>query len=77
MAQVIVRNLEKRVVDTLKKKAALHGHSLEQELREILDQAAKLGAGERAAVASRIRALSPVRTHPSDSTHLIRQDRDR
>ena len=34
MAQVIVRNLDEQVVSSLKFKAELHGHSLEQELRE-------------------------------------------
>ena len=42
MAQVIVRNLEDDVVATLKRKAELHGCSLEQELRDILSAATKL-----------------------------------
>jgi plasmid stability protein len=42
MAQVIVRNLDDDVVSSLKFKAELHGHSLEQELREILKRAAEL-----------------------------------
>jgi plasmid stability protein len=47
MAQVIVRNLDDEVVSSLKLKAELHGHSLEQELREILKRAASLTtAGE-------------------------------
>ena len=75
MAQVIVRNLDDRIVDTLKKKAALQGCSLEQELRHILAQAATLGAEDRVAVAARLRAMS--RHTPGDSTDLIRQDRDR
>jgi plasmid stability protein len=36
MAQVIVRNLDDEVVSSLKLKAELKGHSLEQELRDIL-----------------------------------------
>lgn len=75
MAQVIVRNLDDSVVDTLKRKAALHDHSLEQELRNILAEAAKLGARDRTSVASRIRAMSPA-AEVRDSTELIRQDRD-
>ena len=47
MAQVIVRNLDEEVVSSLKIKAELHGHSLEQELREILKRAAPAdGRGE-------------------------------
>jgi plasmid stability protein len=33
MSQVLVRNLDDRVVASLRRKAELHGHSLEQELR--------------------------------------------
>ena len=51
MAQVIVRNLDVRVVAALKRKAKLHGCSLEQELRDILSRAARPSAGERAALA--------------------------
>jgi antitoxin FitA len=42
MAQVIVRNPDDQVVEALKFKAKLRGHSLEQELREILERAAEL-----------------------------------
>lgn len=74
MAQVIVRNLDAVVVDTLKKKAKLRGCSLEQELRDVLSEAATMDGEERAAVASRIRAMSTAAK--SDSTDLIREDRD-
>ena len=53
MAQVIVRNLEDDVVTTLKRKAELHGCSLEQELRDILSAAAKLKKEERISLAKR------------------------
>jgi plasmid stability protein len=33
MGQVIVRNLNDKIIAALKAKAALHGNSLEQELR--------------------------------------------
>ena len=49
MAQVIVRNLDEQVVSSLKLKAELHGHSLEQELREILKRAAELTVEEKLA----------------------------
>jgi plasmid stability protein len=41
MAQVIVRNLEDSVKRKLKQRAAGHGHSMEQEIREILRNAVK------------------------------------
>ncbi len=76
MGQVIVRNLDDKVIAALKAKAKVRGHSLEQELRAILSGAARLNAEERLALADRIRAMTPGR-HQTDSTTLIREDRDR
>ena len=75
MAQVIVRNLDDEVVSSLKLKAELHGHSLEQELRDILKSAAELSSEEKLAIADRIAALTP-RPLQTDSADLIREDRD-
>jgi plasmid stability protein len=75
MAQLIVRKLDQSVVDGLKMKAALHGHSLEQEARDILTAATKLGAAERVALADRLRSQSHWTGGP-DSTQMIREDRD-
>jgi plasmid stability protein len=41
MAQVIVRNLEESVKRKLQRRAARHGHSMEQEIRDILRDAVK------------------------------------
>ena len=76
MAQVLVRNLDDRVVDVLRRKAELHGHSLEQELRAALTAAARLTPEERAALARRVRDLTPAAVPQTDSATLIRQDRD-
>ena len=76
MAQVIVRNLDDKVVAALKAKAKLHRHSLEQELRAILSGAASPSAEERLALADRIRAMTPS-GRQTDSTALIREDRER
>lgn len=76
MGQVIVRNLDDETITALKTKAALHGNSLEQELREILAKAAQPGPQDRLALADRIRAMTP-RKPQSDSTALVREDRDR
>ena len=75
MAQVIVRNLDDDVVSSLKFKAELHGHSLEQELCEILKRAAELTPKEKVALADRIAAMTP-RPLADDSADLIREDRD-
>jgi plasmid stability protein len=41
MAQVIVRNLEDSVKRKLKRRATRHGHSMEEEIRDILRNAVK------------------------------------
>ncbi|MFO8070963.1 MAG: hypothetical protein R6V85_03725 [Polyangia bacterium] len=76
MAQVIVRNLDDGSVAALKRRAALKGHSLEQELREILLEASGPSTEDLAALADRIREMTPDVEQP-DSTALVREDRDR
>ena len=76
MAQVLVRNLDEQVVTALRRKAELHGRSLEQELRVALTAAARLTREERLALARRVRGLTPVAAQQTDSAALIRQDRD-
>ena len=76
MAQVLVRNLDEQVVTALRRKAELHGHSLEQELRLALTAAARLTPEERLALARRVRSLTPANVKQTDSAELRRQDRD-
>jgi len=76
MAQVIVRNLDEKVVRALKAKAELHGRPLEQELREILVQASRLAPQEKLRLIDGIREMSP-KAVSTDSTRLVREDRDR
>ena len=76
MAQVIIRNLEQGVVDIFKWRAERQGRSLEQELRSALTEAAKLSAEEKLALIDQFRAMGP-REQKSDSTDLLREDRDR
>jgi antitoxin FitA len=75
VAQVLVRNLDDRVVTALRRKAELHGHSLEQELRTALIAAARLSPEERVALSRRVRAMTPA-VQQTDSADIIRQDRD-
>lgn len=76
MAQVIVRNLPDEVVARLKARAAAHRRSLEQELRQILSEAARPSRAEILADLDRIRAMTP-KVPQTDSTELIREERDR
>lgn len=77
MTNVIIRNLDKKLVKSLKEQAKIHHRSLEAELRQILTDAVH-GAtpGELRTLAERIAALTPRGTQ-SDSTSLLREDRER
>ena len=76
MAQVIVRNLPDDVVARLKARAASRRRSLEQELRDILSEAARPSREEIVADFDRIRAMTP-KVPQTDSAELIREERDR
>lgn len=76
MAQVLIRNVDDAAIERLKARAARKGISLERELRMIIAEAAR---DDRATVRRRAAALRQAlagRRH-SDSTKLIRADRDR
>jgi plasmid stability protein len=70
MAQVVIRNIDDAAMRQLKSRAARKGISLERELRTILVHAA------RADRSGAFRRKLAGRRH-SDSTILIRKDRDR
>jgi len=76
MAQVVIRNIDDEAIRRLKSRAARKGISLERELRTIVTEAARsdrTGFGRRAAA---FRRKLEGRRH-SDSTALIRKDRER
>jgi plasmid stability protein len=75
MGQVLVRNLDDQVIEKLKHKAELKGHSLEQELREVITAAAPLSADEKLALSKKLRSLSPP-LHDVDIRAAIRHGRD-
>jgi len=79
MANLLVRNLPQAVVASLKRRAAQHRRSLQQEVAGILEQAAREPTREDAVrVAQMIRArLARSGRRFSDSTPLIREDRER
>jgi plasmid stability protein len=75
MGQVLVRNLDDDVIESIKLKAELKGHSLEHELREIIRQASPLTPEERVALSRKIRAMQ-AKPAKLDSTRIIRSARD-
>jgi antitoxin FitA len=56
VAQLVVRNLEEDVKARLQRRARRHGRSTEEEVREILRNAAKNEGAQRAPLGSRLRA---------------------
>ena len=75
MGQLIVRGLDDSLIRTLKQRAARFGRSAEAEHRVILEEALRPETETFTEAAARLRA----RTKPqmTDSTDLLRQDRDR
>lgn len=57
MAQLIVRNLEESVKAALQERARIHGHSMEEEARQILRLAAREPARTPAPMGTQIAAL--------------------
>jgi plasmid stability protein len=77
MARVLVRDLDPAVVERLKAKAQDHGRSLQKELKAILEEAASRPSWSEARMeVERVRQRFAGRSF-SDSTELVREDRDR
>jgi len=75
MGQLIVRGLDDRLIQALKRRATRAGRSAEAEHRAILEQTLQAETETFAEAAARLRARTPPQT--TDSTDLIRRDRDR
>jgi len=78
MAQVLVRNLDDKVVAGLKKRAQKRGQSLQAEVKRILEEAAEFDPSDAWKAADHIyQKLKKSGRTFTDSTKLIREDRDR
>jgi plasmid stability protein len=75
MAQLLVRDVPRDVVDALKRRAAAHGRSAEAEHRAILEQALKAGRESFRERARQLRDETAGRIS-GESADLIREDRD-
>ena len=77
MGQVLLRGLDDAVIERLKQRAEGHHRSLEAELREVLEQVSRqVDVATSRDLADRIRRKLEGHPH-SDSTELIREDRER
>lgn len=77
MPNLLLRDLDDELLRHLKASAKAHGRSLQAEIHDILRKANVRSLAETRRLSAswmrRLRATSPV----SDSTALIREDRDR
>jgi plasmid stability protein len=77
MPNVLVREIDDRDLELLKRRAQASGRSLQAELKRILELAARASDEDAArALAEQVSAALAGRPHP-DSADLIRADRDR
>jgi antitoxin FitA len=77
MAQILVRNIDDKVVKRLKARAAENGRSLQQEVKTALESLARQALGsERERVFRELDRRFAGRKFP-DSAELIREDRER
>jgi plasmid stability protein len=77
MAQVLVRQLNDKVVDRLKKRAKEHGRSLQSEVKTILEDAVPDYERAWKRIDSLRLSLKRSSRKFSNSADLIREDRDR
>ena len=76
MANVLVRDLDAEVVKHLKDAAQAHGRSLQAEIHEVLRHASARSLVKTQRLSARWLKRLGTSSH-SDSTALIREDRDR
>jgi hypothetical protein len=76
MADVLVRNLDDEVLKQLKAAARAHGRSLQAEIHEVLRNAGTRSLAETRRLSVRWHKRLRGSAH-SDSTGLIREDRER
>ncbi len=78
MPQLLVRNLQEETVESLKQRAKANHRSLQAELALILENAAKVQSISFWKHSASIREqLAQSKKSFTDSTELIREDRDR
>lgn len=79
MAQILVRNLDEDIVESLKRRAKRDGRSLQSEVKLILEQAAlepKIDIEAALKICKQFRRKLKGRGLP-DTLELIREDRNR
>jgi plasmid stability protein len=76
MPNVLVRDVDEKVLEKLKNKAARNGRSLQREVQIILNEAINFEPLSDLEVAKKIKDSLRGRQH-SDGAELLREDRNR
>ncbi len=76
MPNVLVRDVDEKVLEKLKTKAARNGRSLQREVQIILSEAINFEPLSDSEVAKKIKDSLRGRSH-SDSAELLREDRNK
>ena len=77
MAQLLIRQLNDKLVERLKKRAKEHGRSLQLEVKTILEEAVPDYEVAWKRIAKLKKTLERAGRTFNDSTPLIREERDR
>lgn len=79
MNAIVIQKLDERTLERISRLAASHHVSIEDEIVNLLETATRTReiCEERVRVADAIAAMTPKGVTQSDSTLLIREDRDR
>jgi plasmid stability protein len=76
MPQLLIRNLDEKTINSLKDLARQHNRSLQGEVKLLLENYASRPNEAPLAIAERWQGYFAGRTF-SDSTEMVREDRDR
>jgi plasmid stability protein len=78
MPNLLVRDLDKKTIDKLKRRAERHNTSLQAEAKTILEESSRMDWEEfkKRADAFREKMIKSGRTF-SDTTDMVREDRER
>ncbi len=77
MPQLLIRNLDEAVVEKLKQNATSNHRSLQAEVQQILENAARVNTSNFWENAAQVREkLQNYTTTFSDSSDMIREDRE-
>ncbi len=76
MADILIRGVDAKVVERLKKQAKANGRSLQAEAKRLLEEGAKMDMQSARKLVLKIRRSLAGRKF-TDSTQLLREDRER